>query len=236
MAGRVRYLSALKQRLVPPGRAVYTIKAGLVGGLRMDLDLRSQSQLYLGLFERETLPWMRRLAAGITTGVDIGADQGEHTLFLLAKTKAQRVIAIEPDRSHRPLLLHNLALNGLLTTPRLALLSAYVGAGSGMFALDQLLPLIDGPCLIKLDVDGAEASILASAPQLLARPQVRWLIETHSAELEEHCVELLSQAGHTTLVIPNAWWRAVLPELRPHDHNRWLVASHEAALLGRSRG
>jgi hypothetical protein len=55
-------------------------------------------------------------------------------------------------------------------------------------------------------------------------PGVRWIIETHSLDLENGCIELLRSAGFQTRVIPNGWWRVFIPELRPIAHNRWLAA------------
>jgi hypothetical protein len=77
---------------------------------------------------------------------------------------------------------------------------------------------------VKIDVDGGEVSVLKSAPHLLKMPQMRWLIETHSAELEKECRELLTAYGYQTIVIPNAFWRIIIPELRNSPHNRWLIA------------
>lgn len=219
-----RPLSALKQRVVPSGSAPHTIRAGLFRGIQMNLDLRSQSQIYLGLFEQETHIWLKRLSAGIATAIDIGAAAGEYTLYFLTKTPARRVLAFEPDSAHHAELRTNLRLNGLDHDPRVALLAACVGSSPGAMPLDDFLPLSAPPCLVKMDVDGAELDILRSANSLLGQPDVRWLIETHSAELERECMALLHATGYKTVVVPNAWWRMIVPEQRPLDHNRWLVA------------
>jgi hypothetical protein len=93
-----------------------------------------------------------------------------------------------------------------------------------MMCLDSLMPSIHYPCLIKVDVDGAEVDVLAGARMLNTQPGVRWLIETHSAELEAGCVRQLESFGFTTRIVPNAWWRVLVLETRPIAHNRWLVA------------
>ena len=78
-----------------------------------------------------------------------------------------------------------------------------------------------------MDVDGAEAEILKGATALNRMAGVRWLIETHSKDLERECVKQLEAAGFENRIIRNAWWRVVIPELRPIEHNRWLAAWKE---------
>jgi hypothetical protein len=226
----MRILSGIKRLVVPPGRASRRILSGPFRGLRMEMDLRYMTQLYLGLFERETYPWLWRFAKGIRTAVDIGAAQGEFTLFFLARTQASKVLSFEPGEGERRFLGVNLQLNGLENDTRLSLSPDFVGASPacGMVSLDSLLPLIQGPCFIKLDVDGAEMEVLRGAMTLMREREVRWLVETHTLELEKECLQLLGGAGFETRVVPNAWWRCVLPEMRvsshSSDHNRWLVA------------
>jgi hypothetical protein len=223
----IRILSSLKTALVPSGRHPRTIRGGLFKGIRMELDLRYQTQLYLGFFERELYPWIQKLSMGVRTAIDIGAGEGEYTLYFLTQTSAQ-VLAFEPCEDSRRRCLTNVALNvhDVDRSERFMLSSKYVGSVNGdeSLTLDSLLPLIRMPCLIKIDVDGGEVDILHGAENLLRFPDVRWIIETHSKELEEGCVELFTRAGFVTRIVPNAWWRVIVPELRPSVHNRWLVA------------
>jgi hypothetical protein len=55
----VRVLSAIKSLVFPEGRVPRRILAGAFADLVMQLDLRNQSQLYVGAFEREIQPWLR---------------------------------------------------------------------------------------------------------------------------------------------------------------------------------
>jgi hypothetical protein len=71
----------------------------------------------------------------------------------------------------------------------------------------------------KVDIDGGECDVL---PGLIGLPTI--LIETHSKDLEEVCTAFLEEHGYATRVIRNARWRALWPEYRPLEHNRWLVA------------
>jgi hypothetical protein len=226
----MKIASALKDLVVPSGREPRKVVAGPFKGITVDLSLRSETQVYLGLFERETHPWLERLSRSVRTAVDIGAAHGEHTLFFLMKTAAATVYAIEPDATCLPLLHENLRLNGMARSPRLNVCTKPIADsdGNGQICLDSLIESIDLPCLIKMDVDGAEVSVLRGAGALNALPGLRWLIETHSKENEDACLAILRGVGFQTRVIPNAWWRIFIPELRPIPHNRWLAAWKDA--------
>ena len=219
----------MKNLVVPEGQEPRQIVFGPFKGITMELSFRHQTQIYLGLFERETHGWLKRLSREIHTAIDIGADRGEYTLLFLMRTKATRVLAFEPSPESLPLLHENLKLNSLADSRRLEISPAMVGDsdGAGRIRLDSLIESIQLPCFIKMDVDGAEAEILKGATALNRTGGVRWLIETHSIELERECVKQLEAAGFETRIIRNAWWRVVIPELRPIEHNRWLAAWKE---------
>lgn len=191
----------------------------------MNLSLRSQMQIYCGLFERELHPSIRRLSRGIATAIDIGAAYGEYTIFFLTKTPARKILAFEPGSQYLSILKNHLQINRV-DLSKVALSPKFVGASDGEqeISLDSLAPVVQTPCLVKMDVDGAEERILQGAALFNLRPDIRWIIETHSKELEVHCVEMLKAAHFETKIIRNAWWRAFIPEMRPGDHNRWLVA------------
>jgi hypothetical protein len=151
--------------------------------------------------------------------------EGEYTIYFLTKTKATKVFGFEPDVSCMPFLLENLELNGVGQSERLEISTRFVGVADSEQAtrLDSLTESVEAPCFVKMDVDGAEEQILEGAKTFNSLPGVRWLIETHSKELEDACEKILKGAGYQTRIISNAWWRVFVPELRP-GHNRWLAA------------
>jgi hypothetical protein len=222
----MRLVSDLKNAIVSSERKPRRILAGPFRGIVMGLSLRSQTQTYLGLFERETHPWLNRLSKGISTAIDIGVAHGEYTLYFLTKTKATKVFAFEPDLDCIPFLHENLELNGVDRSERLEISAKFVGVSDTEqeIRLDSLTESIRAPCFIKMDVDGAEEQILKGAKTFNNLPGVRWLIETHSKELEVACKGILTDAGFQTRIVPNAWWRVFVPEMRPSKHNRWLAA------------
>jgi hypothetical protein len=222
----MRLISRVKQLIVPPEHKVRTIRAGPFRGIVMNLSLQSQTQIYVGLYERETHGWLNRLSKGIATGIDIGVAYGEHTIYFLTKTKASKVFAFEPDVSLIPFLHENLKLNGMDRSDRVEIYTKFVGASDGdhEMRLDSLADSVLAPCLVKMDAEGAEEQILKGARSFNSRRGVRWLIETHSKGLEIACEGILTAAGFETRIVPNAWWRAFVPEMRSREQNRWLAA------------
>ncbi len=219
-------VSKVTSLLVPSGRSARSIKTGPFRGLRMQVDLSCQKQLYVGVFEREVHKWLRRFSPNISTAFDIGAAEGEYTLYFLAKTQARKVFAFEPLETMRDLLAANLELNDLADEPGLVVSPKFVGSrdNGDECSLNSLLGEISPPCLIKIDVDGAEADILRGAGALLDTDQTYWIVETHSKELERQCISTFVSHGFNTVIVPNAWWRMILPESRCTEQNRWLVA------------
>jgi hypothetical protein len=221
-----RGILAIKDRVVPRGRRPFVVRAGIANRVKMNLDLSYQSQIWLGLIERELYPWFRKLSGDIVTAVDVGADEGFYTLFFLCKTSATRVFAFEPESEGRSRLMDNVLLNRN-QTERLSLSSKYVSSvdSNESCTLDSLE--IVPPCLIKVDVEGAEMDVLHGATKLLATRGVRWIIEVHSPLLRDQCKRVLSAADLEVHEVSEASWRWILPELRPrqrHQASRWLVA------------
>lgn len=221
-----RLVSRIKNELVAPGRRPRTVLSGAFKGLHLELDLQHESQVYLGLYERELHAWLRRMANGIATAIDVGAGSGLYALYFLARTSARRVHAFEPDPGARQLLCANVRLNSV--DARLHTSSKSIGAGGDTqtTALDVFFEEVELPALVKVDVEGHEAEVLRGASRLLQRGGVRWIVETHSQTLELECQRMLQDHGLSVCVVPQAWWRAALPEERPISHNRWLVASN----------
>ena len=216
----------LKKLFLPSGSSARTIQSGILAGVAMDLDFAHHTQRWLGLQERELNKWLLRLSSGIRTAIDVGANDGMYTLYFLVKTPAQNVIAFEPASDCVAQMKRNLVLNGRENDPRLELVAQCVGATASEqeVILDSYLDNIQFPCLVKVDIDGGEVMLLEGARQLLASPGVRWIVEVHSPALQEQCLEIFRRANYRTVVVRNAWWRHILPELRPGDLNQWIVA------------
>ncbi len=131
------------------------------GGLRMNLDLRNQSQRFFGFDERELFRPLRRLMPQCRSMLDVGANDGYYTLIFL-RSGADQVVACEPsDAVER--LLENAAANGFAIGERFQIVTiALVGLGEGHVpAWGVIIADLPGPILIKLDVEGARTGCAA---------------------------------------------------------------------------
>jgi hypothetical protein len=210
----------------------WRIPYGLARGLRLEIDPRAALHTYLGTSEVELAPHVRRLARRGVRCFDVGAHSGYYALALARLTGAQ-VLCFEfnPDVVAR--LRRNLALNPTLAA-QVSVLETYVAhevvAAPRADTLDHLIAtgLAFFPDLIKVDVEGAEASVLSGAQNLLSHHQPHLIIETHSVALEATCIELLTTAGYTPHIVDQRRW---LREHRGESHNRWIVAEGRNSAL-----
>jgi hypothetical protein len=215
---------AIKRAAFPQGKTTVRIKAGAFRGLKLSLQPQSNMQFIFGLYERETQPIIRSMLGQGAWLIDVGAGLGE--LCILFARHGIPAVAVEPKPDEWDTV-QNMRLNGLQLGDLLTLETRLVGLGNAdqFVALDEIAQGRQGRGFIKIDVDGAEIEVLRSADKILRRKSATFLIETHSAKLEQECIALMRSAGYNTSIIDNAWWRVVLPELRPHDVNRWLHAA-----------
>jgi hypothetical protein len=230
----LRILRKIKERFGPRDKRVRTILSGPLRGLRMWIDMMPQGQLWFGLAERETHSWMRRLCKDINTAVDVGAAFGEQTLYFVKRSSATRIYAFDPRPDALEELKENIDINGVESGKELTLSTKMIGLHNAekMCTLDSLCDEVVFPCIVKVDIEGAEVDALRGAGRLLAAGHTRWLIEVHSIECERACCEILEGAGYQVQVIKNAWWRLLVPEGRgDSEHNRWLAAYRAGDIL-----
>jgi len=220
---RFRPLSAVKRSILKPGPQRREIRFGLLKGLNLRVDFQGQAQLYFGLYETETFAFCRAAAARAQWMVDIGAGTGELALYFMKINGPDTVLAFEPSPGEREIFTENLLANGWGGDDA-SISGSPVGTGEGCQALDRMGLDLTKRGFVKIDVDGAEMDVLESGPELLRSGMADFLVETHSRDLEDRCVALFEANGYRTDIIPNAWWRVVLPERRPVEHNRWLSA------------
>lgn len=218
-----RPLSLAKQIILPTGACARRIPLGLYRGLTLEIDFASQTQIYVGLWEVETTAVIRTALGQVEWAIDIGAGRGELAI-LFRRAGAACVIAAEPQAAERSAMARNMTSNGLDPTA-ITVIDRFIGTAGGEVAIDDLPVAPERPGFLKIDVDGQELSVIRSAERLLSEGRsLKVLVETHSARLERDCIAALQRYGFSSRIIPNAWWRAILPERRPTEHNRWLWA------------
>lgn len=173
----------LPERIMP-----VPIVAGPFRGARIHVNPRHALRQVLGLYEHELNRWVTAVLPRVTTVVDVGANVGYFTLGCAAAFrrlgKAGDLLAFEP--AAEPFELLRRGAERLRDRPvRIALHQSAVGAtvSSGMTTLDEVARQRGGQApaegaLVKIDVEGAEAEVLAGASAWL-NPTNYFLIEVH---------------------------------------------------------
>jgi len=171
-------------------------------GAELVVGVTSRSELLSRLRPAAKEPWTvawieRSLRAGDALW-DVGANIGAYSLIAASLGRvAADVVAVEPGYASYAALCDNIALNGLeqRVVPLPVLLGDHSGlvtlgggeagsaehelGGGGLqtlaYRLDDLIAThrLPAPTLLKIDVDGAEAAVLAGAAETLARPELR---------------------------------------------------------------
>ena len=161
----------------------------------------------------------------------MGAGSGELCILAAKLKNVTRIIAIEPDQTmvktlqatiDQDEILYNDILSG-----RIEIIEKFIGTQNDdkYIMLDQLNIDHSLHGFIKIDVDGSEFEVLRSGQKLLSYTNVDALVATHSYDLERNCIQLLEDVGYTCRIITNAWWRSLIAEQRPCEHNGWLFAT-----------
>jgi FkbM family methyltransferase len=197
-------LRALVNLVVGEKVRVVRVLSGPARGSRLALDLSKEKAYWLGHYER---PVQRLLRENIAPG-DVVYDVGAHVGFfsVCAARHGAEVYAVEPSPSNAARLRRNAALNGLPihvveaaawgTTGTVDLVSgdsdkefrAVPGSEVRSIALDDLER---PPTWIKLDVEGAEAHVLAGARRILAADRPSIVCELHDPKARRDVLELL---------------------------------------------
>ena len=154
--------------------------------------------IYCGLHEFAEMAFVLHLLRTGDLFADVGANIGSYTV-LAAGVRRARVVAVEPGSAARAALLDNVALNGLDDLVRVEAVA--LGASrdrirftrggdtinhvvSGQDRASEEVQQITGdalfrdecPVLMKLDVEGYEAAVLAGAAATLTNPELKALI------------------------------------------------------------
>lgn len=221
----LRMVKPIKDLLVADRRAYRPIRRGPAKGQRMWLNPSEDLWIQLGFLETEIQETVEALIEPGDTCYDIGAAFGYYTLACKRLSRGGPVVAIDGDPGRLQVLEETLAVNEM-AGDRTEIIDAFVGndhGRQGMVSLDGLV-FEDGhpaPDVIKMDIEGAEASALEGAARVLEEHRPKLIIEIHDAEQDRRCRSLLQAAGYQLAVIDQeaSWLRD-----DPDPERKWFAA------------
>ena len=219
-----RLLRPVVNRMMPEGIVEVSIRSGLARGLRIWIDPRSEKFYWTGTYE----PAVQDAMAVLLRLGDVVWDVGAHAGFLTALASRLvgsdgDVVAFEPlpanidrlerlVRANRP---SNVRIRPVALAERAGRARFHVASSTSMgslapivatadiqvstSSLDAELETLRRPALVKIDVEGAEAAVLAGATRLLSEVRPRLLIELLSREALDRAAGLLPSYELTPL-------------------------------------
>ena len=214
----------LPLRLIPKGTVV-PVLSGLNRGMKWTTGSGIHS-LWLGGYEIDK---QTTLAPFVKPGMmvyDVGAHAGFYTLiFSRLVGETGHVYTFEPLPENANNLLRHISLNRLRNVSVLPVavsnrdgISGFEVAPSNSMgaisqnearlrvptvSLDNLIShhTLPEPNLIKMDVEGAESSVLEGAQTLLRKNKTVWFIALHGDEEKRQCYEIMKRAGYTVFLL-----------------------------------
>lgn len=215
----------IKHFLFGADRRPTRILTGLAKGVWMDLDRSSHLRLICGFYEPAIRSFLKKQARRAAVYYDIGANMGYYSLLFASQEPVRSVHAFEPNRRLIADFERNMELNPGLS-PKITLHQIALGNGVVGVKLDDAIheQKLSPPDLVKIDVDGPEAEILRGSRAILAEKRTAWVVETHSAPLEQEVEAIFREAGYRTRFPPEPFWLRWFPEERLDLPNRHLTA------------
>lgn len=191
--------------------------------LRVGVTSRTEFLSRLRPCDKEpwTVAWLEQTLRSGDVLWDVGANVGAYSLIAASLGREVGVVAVEPAFATYTALCDNVLLNDLerCVVPLPVLLGERSGlttlgtrntepgaaeheVGDGglpvlMYRLDDLVAqfALPTPTAMKIDVDGAEAAVLAGAPETLARQELRSVLVEVERAGDDAVVEVLERAG-----------------------------------------
>ena len=210
--------------LLPKGKHYRKLLLGPAAGCVMALDFSSHLKAYLGIYEYELLPHLKRMVTRGTNCFDVGGRDGYDAL-MLANMSRGKVISFECEHDAAQDMRRTFAKNSKLS---IEVVESYVGSenGPGLTTIDQASRELFPPDFIKLDIEGAEDTALQGASETLAKHRPGLIVEVHGADKEEHCISILSRFGYNIVIVNQG---KLLRDPARRGYNRWLAAYPAAA-------
>lgn len=202
---------------------VRKVRLGLAKGALLPLNLRHHTHVALGLYEKEAADLVRKAISAATVFYDLGGGFGYYAIAIGRRLTKGRVYTFECDPDQVTLLRTAIEANRLEEAVEVVV--AEVGDTTDLqrLRLDDFVTRegVQPPTFVKIDVEGAEARVLAGAAGILAKYHPTLFIETHSSQVDAECLQMLKDMGYEVQVREQSGHRW---GPRPVEFNRWLWA------------
>ena len=218
-----KFNNLIKQFFFGKGLKPRRIITGKASGIQMYIDPAFKFQRLIGADELEVQSVFVNYSKHCSYLFDIGASDGYYSLLFKKYNPSGEIYLFDPDQKFNEIQKAHFTLNNIKTGYHSY--TKYVSdANDGQHISLDNFSIKTNTILIKVDVEGDELKVLKGAENFLRENDCYLIIETHSEQLEEDCIQWLNKLTYSTKIIKNAWWRFLLAERRPLEHNRWLIA------------
>lgn len=215
--------------VLPDASVPTRIRRGPFRGATIVMNPRHSLRKVAGLYEHELNGWIERCLPRVSRVIDVGANDGYFTFGCAAAFKrlgiAAEIIAIEAQSQHVAQLRASTAQAGGARIEIIHARAAAATAGDAM-TLDSLNVADRQRTLIKVDVEGAEAEVIAGASEWM-NPSNYFLIEVHAAPLMARLLAMFAEHGLTLDRVDQQplWW---LGREQRDAGNWWLLSRLDA--------
>ena len=220
----------LLKAVLPDAPVPTRIRRGPFRGATIVMNPRHSLRKVAGLYEHELNGWIERCLPRVSRVIDVGANDGYLTFGCAAAFQRLgvdgEIIGIEAQSQHVAQLR---ASSARASGARIRIIHALAGATNtgDSITLDSLDVADYSRTLIKIDVEGAEAEVIAGATRWM-NPSNYFLIEVHAAPLLTRLLDTFAARGLTLDRVDQQplWWLG--REQRDAD-NWWLLSRLDAA-------
>lgn len=159
---------------------------------------------YEGLPERGLISEIEKKVNGETVFYDVGAHYGFHSTAACAA-------GVHPDQTHafEAALFPHHVLRKNASRVGFTAVHAFVGEGGSELSIDEYTKRNLDPTLVKIDVEGAEGSVLSGMKNTIQRSKPTLLIEMHPSKIEnfpcgiEYIFQTLEGSGYNLSAVRN---------------------------------
>ncbi|SHH49200.1 FkbM family methyltransferase [Bradyrhizobium erythrophlei] len=214
----VSAIKTVTRRILPGGKNFRKLPFGPAAGCTMKLNFHHDLRLFLGLYEIETQRWFKALVQPGYRSFDVGGAGGYDALLLSKLSDGGRVMSFECEDDLFSEMQETFALNPY-PIEAVKVFVCDIDDDKHM-SLDSAAKKFFVPDFIKLDIEGAEASALRSAREIITQRKPNMIVEVHGLDIEQQCLSILKEYGYRPKIVDR---QRVVSEARVIEHNRWLI-------------